>query len=652
MSNTVAVIIPVFNNLDYTKKLLNSIENHKFTRFSKLIICIVDNASTDSTYSYLSKEWSSNLFIKTGIIEEVTIFKEVSSYEDKCKYIVKSPENFGFAKAVNYGVKAVLLDYPDADIIIMNNDMEVIDGCFDNLYDCAYSTKEIGIVGGRLLFGDGKIQHGGAFLNLFGWGQHKGAGELDNEFNNYEICEQEYVTGALLFIKNELIRKLNNTLFDERFSPVYFEEVDLSYESRKLGYKTFYTPYARAYHFENVTGKEVYKNLEKVNEISRKNQIKFYLKRENDNYVPTSEKKILFICKIYGEWSFAGVMRNLAKGLSRNEVDVSIAPEEYHIIGNMEDWEIKQMINKPKDYWNRYVLRSSEGDHMYLLPPGKKRIAHTTGESSCVHKGWVEQLNNVDLVLTTSTFFKNVLEDSGVKTKISILPNSIDTKMYNPNIKALPVQGLRSLNFLSIFHFGERKDPEKVFKAFIEEFGPDDDVTLTVHSLSMAFILQRNGKTISQWVKEISGGKPHPPIWVTSDYIHESVMPHFMKNYDVFVLPSRAEGFGLPIVEAAALGIPSIVTGYSGMTDFVTDDCGWKIDYKLVDIPLQILPYFKNYVGGVWADSSLEHLRQLMRYVYNNKNEVKIKGEKALSKAQNYSIEKIGSIAKEIIFNI
>jgi GT2 family glycosyltransferase len=637
MSNekVIGLVFPVVNQSFYTKQLLKSIEKHESKIYDKIVVCVIDNASTDGTDEFL-KGW--------------LLSESVGSYEREC---IRNEENKGFGPACNQGMVFIHNLYPGADILVMNNDMELLPDCLDELYKTAYSSKDIGIVGGRLVFSDGRVQHAGAFLNTFGWGQHKGGGGQDGDrFNQMAVEDQEYVTGALFFIRNDFYKKLPG--FDERYSPAYFEEVQYCYEARKLGYRTVYTPFAKAIHYENVTAKDIYLDLNKVNQLSRKNQVKFYL--QNDEPVVPKEdsgnpNKIMFTCKIYGEWSFSIVMRNLAKGLARNGVDVCIAPEEYHNPSNLLDWEIKEMIQKPHDYWNRVVLRSSEGDHMYLLPPGKKRVAHTTGESNRIHGGWRNQLNNVDQVITNSTFFKNVLIDNGIRTPISIVPNAVDITKYNRSVDKYPLSGLRSFNFLSMFHFGDRKAPEVLLRAFAEEFRDSDDVTLTIHSLSMLWALQQQNKTLQEYVLEVTGGVTHAPIFVTSNYIRDEIIPHFMRNFDINVLASRAEGFGNSIIESAALGIPSIVTGYSGVLDFVTDETGWKIDYKLVDIPLQILSYFKNYIGGRWAEPSVDHLKQLMRHAYNNRDEVRQKGEKAYVKSQDYSVENVGKIAKSAIFD-
>jgi hypothetical protein len=71
-----------------------------------------------------------------------------------------------------------------------------------------------------------------------------------------------------------------------------------------------------------------------------------------------------------------------------------------------------------------------------------------------------------------------------------------------------------------------------------------------------------------------------------------------------------------------------------------------------VDIPLQYLPYFHNYIGGQWANPKVDHLTEILRSLYfENRDVIKEKGEFAFKKAQQYSIENIGKLAKDVIFD-
>jgi len=649
----VVVVTPVLNNLLFTKMFLKSLERQTFTDFA---VIIVDNASTDGTPHWLTTEW---LQLPWDVIYEDEKKKGRYSRRDILNVdhiVVFNPTNRGYAGGCNDGIDEVRALYPDADILITNNDMELYPECIEELYKAAYSGSikaKVGVLGGRLLFPDGRIQHGGALLNVYGWGQHKLAGAIDKEFVETVPEEQEYVTGALFYLTRECLNEVPQ--FDEQFNPAYFEEVDYCVMARQKGFHTFYVPTAKAIHYESKTSNTVFGSTEQVSQLSRTQQMKFYTKHDRpaSDYVPTSDKQALITGKIYGDWSFSIVLRNLAKGLKRNGVDVSIAPEEYHQPMNMDDWEIQEMIKKPNDYWNRVVMRSSEGDHQYLMPVGLKRIAHTTFEGTRPHNGWVDQLNHVDHVVTNSTFCQNILSGRGVKTPISVIPNPVDVNLYHPDRTPLIIEERRKFGFLMMGAYGERKSVELALRAFITEFKPDEDVFFSVHMLSLFYILQQSKLDAQTWLRNnVLGGRelPHAPIFLTSNSFHPAMVPQMMTAHQCFIMPSRCEGFGNGIIEAAACGLPSIATNYSGMADFVSDEVGYPLSYRMENMPLQVLPYFRNYIGSQWASPDIEHLRMLMRHAFTHQEEVKVKGEKSRQKSLEYDITVVGKKLSQVMF--
>jgi len=631
---SLSIIIPLYNQLIYTKQLWESILSHEFSEVDMLDVIFIDNGSTDNTSDWLKQLCDSPN--NSRVIPHGLLFSD----------------NLGFGPGINKGVEISLEKYPDADILLLNNDMELLPGCIDELVKTTTDFPNAAIIGGKLFFPDGRIQHAGAFLCTMGWGFHKGAGQHDDKYKDVtEPTNQEYVTGALFYIRNYFIKESKHNVFDEIFAPAYFEEVDLCYEAHLAGYDVMYNPKVTAIHYENVTGNAMSTPEDNAkSEMSNNNQQKFYQKHEHSDF-SVDGPKLLINAKIYGNWSFSMVMRNLAKGLSRNGVDVSIAPEEYHQRENVEDWEIRRMILKPNDYWNRHVLRSSEGEHMYLMPPGKKRIAHTTGESDRASKQWIDQLNNVDLVLTTSNFFKDVLKGSGLRTQVEVLPNSVDTSIYHKDTIPMISVEKRRLNFVSVFHYGDRKAPEILIQAFARAFNSEDDVTLTIHSSSTLDAIKHQGMEVPDYILSVSGVLDRAPIYFTKGHVSDNDMPGLIKNFDVMVLPTRSEGFGLPLLEAAALGMPSITTGYSGVLDIVDNDTGWLIDHKIKNIPLQSLTYFSNFIGGNWAEPDVDHLETIFKNLYNmNIEDIKKKGDNALIKSAQFSIENVGKLGKNLIF--
>jgi GT2 family glycosyltransferase len=240
------IVVTVFNQSLYTSKFMASIINHRIANCDNVHVIVVDNASTDDTVDVIANAMQTYLnmpaAVKEGLCRKLSI-----------KYIGNTT-NLGYGGGTNVGIKYLHENYMlDGDYLICNNDIEFLDGCIDNMIEAAYANDQYGIVGGKLQFPDGMLQHGGAFLNIYGWGQHKHAGEkADSPIPAAWIVETEYCTGAMLFIKGELVNRLiakDGSVFDNQFY-MFFEEVDLCYRARVEGYKVIYSPNAQAIHYE------------------------------------------------------------------------------------------------------------------------------------------------------------------------------------------------------------------------------------------------------------------------------------------------------------------------------------------------------------------------------------------------------------------
>jgi glycosyltransferase involved in cell wall biosynthesis len=103
-------------------------------------------------------------------------------------------------------------------------------------------------------------------------------------------------------------------------------------------------------------------------------------------------------------------------------------------------------------------------------------------------------------------------------------------------------------------------------------------------------------------------------------------MSALMAAGDCYVSLHRAEGFGLTMAEAMAIGKPVIGTGYSGNVDFMNSENSYLVDYEmgLVGPECEIYP-----PEGEWAEPSVEHAAELMRRVYENPDEAMRIGERA-----------------------
>ena len=185
--------------------------------------------------------------------------------------LIKNTKNMGFSIANNQGIKVALAN--DAQqVLLLNNDIEITDSKWlETLSSVLESDPKVGVVGCKLLYPDGRIQHVGGVIKLWG-AYHRGEGEKD--WGQYDKTEYvDYVTGAVLLIKSKIIREIG--LLDEGFTPIYWEDSDWCLRARFHGYKIVYTPKPTLIHHCGVDTAKM--GSPQKTFISRKNAIRFFL---------------------------------------------------------------------------------------------------------------------------------------------------------------------------------------------------------------------------------------------------------------------------------------------------------------------------------------------------------------------------------------
>jgi GT2 family glycosyltransferase len=138
-------------------------------------------------------------------------------------------------------------------LLLLNDDMEVIT---PDWLECMLEHAqwpEVGAVGAKLLFPDGRLQHAGVTLldgkphhHFYGWPGH------DPGYFGSHILTRNYsaVTGACLMTKTELFQELGG--FDEGL-PLNFNDIDFCLRIRRRGFRIVFTPYAQLFHFESAS---------------------------------------------------------------------------------------------------------------------------------------------------------------------------------------------------------------------------------------------------------------------------------------------------------------------------------------------------------------------------------------------------------------
>jgi glycosyltransferase involved in cell wall biosynthesis len=253
--------------------------------------------------------------------------------------------------------------------------------------------------------------------------------------------------------------------------------------------------------------------------------------------------------------------------------------------------------------------------------------ARTLFDTDRIPESWVTRSNAVNQVWVPSQFNRETFATSGVdEERLHVLPSPIAPARWRGEDRMeLAVSGF---TFLSVFDWSLRKGWDLLLTAYAEEFGPSDDVTLVLK------IHSSHGHTPAELRRlvERTAGADAPPILVLDRLLPAAEMPRLYRAADCFVLPTRGEGCGRPFFEAMAAGTPVIGTAWGAQNELVTEETGYPIEVKgLLRIPETGVREQPSCRGHRWAEPSVEHLRALMRRVYDRPEEARARA--ALARA-------------------
>jgi GT2 family glycosyltransferase len=222
-----SIIIPTRDRADLLEKCVRSILAH--TRYPSIEILIVDNGSVDPTTHRL--------------------FAELAR-QDRIR-ILSSPGQFNYSALNNFAAR----EASGTILALLNNDIEVISGDWLEEMVALAARREIGCVGAKLLYPDGRIQHAGVYLGFAGLAVHAyrlGARNSSGRFNRMSTIQNvTAVTAACLTIRKSVFDGVGG--FDERELKVALNDVDLCLKVRAAGYLNLWTPFAELVHHESVS---------------------------------------------------------------------------------------------------------------------------------------------------------------------------------------------------------------------------------------------------------------------------------------------------------------------------------------------------------------------------------------------------------------
>lgn len=223
---SVTIIIPTRDNIDLLERCVESISQK--TTYSNYNILIIDNGSKEN-----------------GTLESLQNLKNNKNVSVICVDIA-----FNYSTLNNLAAKNTFSDL----LCFLNDDTEIISPDWLEEMTSFANQEDIGVVGARLWYPDGRLQHAGVVTGIHGISDHiyRYLERGNSGYYGRAVLHQSYsaVTGACMVVRRDVFEQVGG--FDETLA-VTLNDIDLCLKVRSIGYRNVWTPYAEVIHHESAS---------------------------------------------------------------------------------------------------------------------------------------------------------------------------------------------------------------------------------------------------------------------------------------------------------------------------------------------------------------------------------------------------------------
>ncbi len=584
-----SLVILAWNHWELTRRCLQTLAQ---TDLAGAEVLVVDNGSTDETPQALADfPWVRTL---------------------------RLDRNVGFVRGNNAGIAATA---PDSDVVLLNNDIEFSQrDWLPQLAACAQSAPDVGVVGCRLVLPDGRLLHAGTYIMPDTvWGQQ--VGSLERDVGQYSgVHEVQGIVFACAYIRREVLDAIGGLALDFES---YFEDTDFCLRARQAGWKTLLCGDVTLIHDEHGSTRNDDQALMRLFQGSRD----IFRRKWQEELAASYRHRLVWQSIMNFPTGYAMSCRELLRALDQQGVHTAyryvygpktvFPPEEPPSSG---DYRLNVIHDRPVPRSPEVSVVYGQGD-VFKRNRGRYPIGYTMLEVDGFPAEWVRQANTMQEVWVPSEFNRRGFLECGLKRPVHLMPLGVDVRYFHPGITARP-NPAGEFVFLALFEWGERKEPALLLRSFNDEFSAREPVRL------LCKVINRDpGVRLREEIRRLglrqSGGK--------ISYLFNLEFPHYQLgslycSVDAFVSVSRGEGWNMPLMEAMACGLPAIATDWGAHQEFVHPGIAYPLRVSKLVPAVAKCPY---YDGFRWAEPDTEHLRHLLRHVYEQRDEARQRGQAA-----------------------
>lgn len=269
-------------------------------------------------------------------------------------------------------------------------------------------------------------------------------------------------------------------------------------------------------------------------------------------------------------------------------------------------------LSRPVDVHVRHHF-----DPDFTPPPDGRWVIMQPWEYGRLPEDWVRPVTTlVDEIWAPSRHVLRTFVSCGIPAdRVHLVPLGVNTALFRPGAAPHAFKTDRRFKFLFVGGTIWRKGVDVLLEAYRAAFRRSDDVVLIIKELGQDTFYK--GQGIGSTIQSFALDPSAPEILHFGEMVEEAAMPGFYAACDCLVHSYRAEGFGLPIIEAMACGLPVMATAGGSTDDFCTDRTAVRIPAEQRGFKHTTV----RFAGGSgWVmEPNANELARLLREAYEGK---------------------------------